>query len=60
MKLGLQYRFQVSLDHRLGDSVGYRRNSQRPRLSGLTPLVCQLGARAAESSCPNYIRFQIR
>ncbi len=36
MKLGLQYRFQVPLDHRLGDSVGHRRYSERTCLSGIT------------------------
>src|SRR5260370_38935427 len=36
MELGLQYRFQISLDHRLGDSVRDRRNSERTRLSGIT------------------------
>src|SRR5260370_28687437 len=35
MELGLQYRFQISLDHRLGDSVRDRRNSERTRLSGI-------------------------
>lgn len=36
VKLGLQYRFQVPLDYRLGDSVGDRGNSERSRLSGIT------------------------
>src|ERR1039457_2814458 len=36
VELGLQYRFQVPLDHRLGDSIRHRRNSERTRLSGIT------------------------
>jgi hypothetical protein len=36
VKLGLHYRFQVALDHRLGDSVGHRRNPERSRFSGIT------------------------
>ena len=36
MKLRLQDWFQVSLDDRLSDSVGDRRNSQRPRFSRIT------------------------
>jgi hypothetical protein len=36
MKLPLPYRFQVSLDHHLGDSVGHRRNPERTRLSRIT------------------------
>ena len=35
MELGLQYRFQIPLDHGLGDSVSDRRNSERSRLSGI-------------------------
>jgi len=36
MKFWLQNRLQVSLDHRLSDSVGDRRNSQRTRFSRIT------------------------
>ena len=36
MKLRLQDWFQVSLDDRLSNSVGDRRNSQRPRFSRIT------------------------
>src|SRR5216684_3486582 len=36
VELRLQYRFQILLDYRLGDSIGHRRNSERTRLSGIT------------------------
>ena len=29
MEHGFQYRLQISLDHRLGDAIGYRRDGQR-------------------------------
>src|SRR5579875_758797 len=36
MELRLQYRFQVSLDYRLSNSVAYRRDSQRTRFPSIT------------------------